>query len=96
MIKLIVALLIAGNISFSDIEEKKIDIFYMYSVEDGSYWLDPESDTENVIWIDNDSLKEWGIDSKKLHHGNKFEGVFTPDGWELIRIENKLIKEEVK
>ena len=62
------------------------DIYYMYSVRGGSYWLEPTSKTENVIWVDDKSLKSWGLDKSKLHHGNIGRGTFDRSGWELLRI----------
>ena len=72
------------NIEYGMMEYKYIDIWYMYSVDDGSYFLDTAAEYENVIWVDDESLKDWGIDKEGLHHGNKMTGIFTPDGWELL------------
>lgn len=62
------------------------NIFYMYSVKGGSYWLEPTSKVENVIWVDDASLKSWGLNKSKLHHGNIGRGTFDRTGWELLRI----------
>ncbi|MGG0667693.1 hypothetical protein ABE073_04105 [Lederbergia citrisecunda] len=72
------------NESNSKVDGMEIDIFYMYSVDDGSYWLDPTTDTENVIWIDDESLVEWNVNKEELHHGNRMVGMFDKTGWELL------------
>src|SRR6185312_6882533 len=65
----------------------QLDLFYMYSTDEGSYWLDSLAPVENVIFVDFDSLKEWNIDINELHHGNKFLGTFDPSGWDLLKLQ---------
>ena len=75
------------NIAYELSDDKRIelDVFYMYSNEVGSYWLDPAtSEGENVIFVGFDDLKEWNIDLDDLEHGQKWIGVFSEDGWELF------------
>ena len=80
------ALAVAQNIP----ENKELDIFYMYSNEDGMYFLEPTAEYENVIYVDYASWNEWiGLDSTTLHHGTKFIGVFDSEGWELYDIKPK-------
>ena len=62
------------------------DVYYMYSVKGASYWLDTASEAENVIKVTDKQLSVWKVNKKKLHHGNKFSGQFTSDGWTLIQI----------
>lgn len=69
--------------SVQDEGNKEIELFYMYDVEHGTYWLDPMTEEENVIWVDDESLEAWGISKRDLHHGNKFMGLFDSEGWEL-------------
>lgn len=63
-----------------------IEIFFMYGNEDGTYWLDANAEEENVIFVGYDSLIEWGIDFKTLHHGHTRIGLFDETGWELLEI----------
>ena len=62
------------------------DVYYMYSVKGASYWLDTASEVENVIKVSDKQLKTWNVNKNKLHHGNKFGGQFTPDGWTLTKL----------
>lgn len=62
------------------------DVYYMYSVKGASYWLDTTAEVENVIRVSDKQLSVWKINKSKLHHGNKYSGQFTRDGWTLIRI----------
>lgn len=78
----------SGTQEISVNEEQSIELFFMYGNEEGTYWLDPKAEYENVIWVDYESLIEWGIDFKELHHGNKKVGLFDETGWELFEIIN--------
>ena len=66
----------------------RLDIFYMYSNENGSYFLDPTADVENVIFVPYVALNEWDINLDTLHHGQKFSGLFDSEyEWELLGLE---------
>lgn len=58
-------------------------LFYMYSNEEGHYFLDPEAEYENVIFV---PLDDYYLSSP--HHGDKFIGTFSDtDLWELEGLE---------
>lgn len=65
----------------------QLDVFFMYGNENGTYWLEPSAEYENVVWIGYEDLKEWNIEFKSLHHGNKLIGTFDNEGWELFGLE---------
>lgn len=66
----------------------RLDIFYMYSNESGSYFLDPAADVENVIFVPYVALNDWNINLDTLHHGQKFSGIFDSEySWELLGLE---------
>lgn len=66
----------------------QLDIFYMYSNDDGTYWIEPTTENENVIYVGYDDLKEWNVNADSLHHGEKFVGTFDNAGWELYGLES--------
>jgi len=73
-----------------------IEIYFMYGNDNGTYWLEPSAEHENVIFVDYQSLKEWNIDYNELEHGNRMIGLFDETyQWELLEIitEEELIKE---
>jgi len=72
----------------NNLNSNQAELFYMYSNDEGHFFLDPEVTTENVIFI---GLNDFKIDTPTLHHGKKFIGTFADDSsWELISIkENK-------
>lgn len=72
-----------------------IELWYMYSNEDGTYWLDPSAEYENVIFVGYESLEEWNVSVDSLHHGNMMIGLFDETGWELLDMisEEELIEE---
>lgn len=77
--------------SLNKLESNQDYIYYMYSNENGHYFLQPSQEFENVIYI---GLNDYKIDSKftidinKLHHGQKFIGTFADESvWELLEIE---------
>lgn len=65
----------------------QLDVFFMYGNENGTYWIEPSAEYENVIWIGYDDLKEWNIEFDELSHGNKLVGSFDETGWELFGLE---------
>lgn len=79
--------LLHSNNSDSNLTE----LFYMYSNNEGHFFLDPEATSENVIFIGLNDYKideNFKIDTTSLHHGKKFIGTFADDSlWELVRIE---------
>lgn len=61
------------------------ELFYMYSNNEGHFFLDPEATTENVIFI---GLNDFKVDTASLHHGKKFIDTFAEDNlWELLNLE---------
>lgn len=61
------------------------ELFYMYSNNEGHFFLDPKAETENIIFI---GLNDFKIDASTLHHGKKFIGTFDDDSlWELTGLE---------
>lgn len=65
------------------LNSNQAELFYMYSTEEGHFFLDPNAETENVVYV---GLNE--IDTPTLHHGKKFIGTFANDYlWELVKIE---------
>lgn len=74
----------SDTVQVSDDTTIELDVFYMYSNGDGTYWLDPTADYENVVFIGYDALEEWNIDFDELHHGNQYLGTFDETGWELL------------
>lgn len=73
------------------LEHNQIELYYMYTNEDGTFLLDGNADTENVIYVSHDDMVEWiGSDYvNELHHGNKLIGTFDDDGWELVGLTTK-------
>jgi len=67
-----------------ELQDNQSYLFYMYSNENGHYFLDPEAEYENVIWIGKNDFDNM---PKDLHHGDKIIGVFVDDEkWELESI----------
>jgi len=63
-------------------------LFYMYSNEEGHFFLDPTADYENVIFV---GLDDYFLSTEKKHHGKKFIGTFVDDEkWELESIKEVL------
>jgi len=78
-----------GNNSLTNgLESNETTLFYMYSNDEGMYFLDPLAEYENVIFVGHNDYKilpELKIDTNTLHHGKKFVGVFADDElWELV------------
>ena len=74
-----------GNNSLTNgLKPNQTTLFYMYSNENGHYFLDPLADNENVIYVGLDDLF---IDIDSMHHGKRFIGTFADSTlWELIDI----------
>lgn len=73
-----------------ELKSNEATLFYMYSNNEGHYFLDPNSEYENLIYV---GLNDWKVDSNikintaKLHHGQKFIGTFDEEyEWELTGI----------
>lgn len=65
-----------------NLNENEAYLYYMYSNEQGHYFLDPSTEYENVIFIGKNDFK-----LSKLHHGKKFIGVFEDQTkWDLENI----------
>ncbi|MBG9689476.1 hypothetical protein ABD91_00855 [Lysinibacillus sphaericus] len=73
------------HVQSNKLKSNQTDLFYMYSNDEGHFFLDPESTTENVIFIGLNDIK---VDTASLHHGKKFIGTFADDSlWELLKLE---------
>ena len=73
--------------SLNQLESNQDYIYYMYSNENGHYFLQPSQEFENVILV-NEAKKLKNLDIEKLHHGQKLIGTFTDDSvWEILEIE---------
>lgn len=72
--------------------QTEYDLFYMYGGPKGTYWLEPTAEYENIVFVDNQSLEEWGINPTQL--GEKFTGTFDETGWDLIKISEKEGKDQ--
>lgn len=67
----------------NQLDDNQAELFYMYSNEDGHYFLDPKADTENVIYVGHDDFYV-----PETHHGTKFVGTFADNTlWELTGLE---------
>lgn len=75
----------------NSLKSNQTELFYMYSNKEGHFFIDPNAESENVIFVglnDYKIDKNFKIDTTSLHHGKKFIGTFADDGlWELIKIE---------
>ena len=75
----------------SKLNDHQTELFYMYSNNEGHFFLDPKAETENVIFVginDYKVDKNFKINTTNLHHGKKFIGTFADDSlWELEKIE---------
>lgn len=69
----------------NNLKSNQTELFYMYSNNEGHFFLDPEATSENVIFI---GLNDFKVNTASLHHGKKFIGTFADDYlWELIKLE---------
>lgn len=80
-----------GNNSLTKgLKQNQVTLFYMYSNEEGHYFIDPLADNENVIYVGLDDLY---INIDSLHHGKRFIGTFADSTlWELVDIEEMEVK----
>lgn len=67
--------------------EQELDIFYMYGNKGGSYFLEPQAEYENLIYINQSDLNDWDI--TPTEPGQRFTGTFDPTGWELLNLKHK-------
>lgn len=68
-----------ANAKTIELKENEAYLYYMYSTKEGHFFLDPDSEYENVIFIGYDDFK-----FTKLHHGKKYIGIFYDSTkWEL-------------
>lgn len=80
-----------GNNSLTNgLESNETTLFYMYSDENGMYFLDPLAEVENIIFVGHDDhkiLPALEIDTDNLYHGQRFVGAFADsDLWELVAL----------
>lgn len=79
------------QVQSNDLNNNQTELFYMYSNNEGHYFLDPKAETENVIFIglnEYNTDKNFKLDTASLITGKKFIGIFADDSlWELIGIE---------
>ncbi len=80
------------QVQSNKLNSNQTELFYMYSNNEGHFFLDPKAETENIIFIGLNNYKtdnDFKIDTASLHHGKKFIGTFADDSlWELERIED--------
>lgn len=73
------------QIHLNSLNSNQAELFYIYSNNEGHFFLDPEATSENVIFI---GLNDFKVNTASLHHGKKFIGTFTDDSlWELMKLE---------
>lgn len=74
-----------AQIHSSSLNSNQTELFYMYSNNEGHFFLDPKATTENVIFI---GLNDFKVDTASLHHDKRFVGTFSDDYlWELLNLE---------
>lgn len=66
---------------------QELDVFYMYGNSTDTYWLEPQAEYENVIYVPRGTLDEWGIEPTQL--GERYKATFDPTGWDILAIYNK-------
>ena len=75
----------------SKLNDHQTELFYMYSNNEGYFFLDPKAETESVIFVginDYKVDKNFKVNTTTIHHGKKFIGTFADDSlWELVKIE---------
>ena len=81
---------VGGKILDSGIVESKEnenvnvkDLYFLNSDGNDYYFLDVESEYENVIYIDKETLYKW-YGKSNYKQGEKVKGVFDPTGWEWL------------
>lgn len=83
---LLIGLVLSLGLGFTPQANQQLDIYYMYQDEYGMYFLDPEAEYENVIFVEYYDTSRWGIPAD-IHHGTKLVGIFDKEGWELLGIQ---------
>lgn len=68
-------------------QNKELELFYMYGNTTGSYFLEPQAEYENLIYVSQSDLNDWDI--TPTEPGQKFTGTFDPTGWDLITLKHK-------
>lgn len=64
------------------LQDNEAYLYYMYSNKEGHYFLEPNSEFENVIFIGHSDFK-----FSKLRHGKKYIGIFEDQTkWDLENI----------
>lgn len=71
-----------GNNSLTNgLESNQTTLFYMYSNDNGHFFIDPLAEVENVIFVEKYDIPQL---KGKLHHGKRFIGTFVDESlWEL-------------
>lgn len=60
----------------NNLNSNQTELFYMYSNNEGHFFLDPKAPTENVIYV---GLNDFKVDIASLHHGKRFVGTFSDE-----------------
>ena len=68
-------------------QNKELELFYMYGNTTGSYFLEPEAEYENLIYVSQSDLNDWDI--TPTEPGQKFTGIFDSTGWDLLNLKHK-------
>lgn len=68
-------------------DNQELDIFYMYGNRTGAYFLEPQAEYENLIYVSQSDLNDWDI--TPTEPGQKFIGTFDAAGWELLNLKHK-------
>ncbi|MCL1700815.1 hypothetical protein [Lysinibacillus sp. Bpr_S20] len=80
-----------SQVQSNNLKDNQTELFYMYSNKEGHFFLDPNAEFENVIYVGLNDYKideNFKIDTAALHHGKKFIGTFADDSlWELTGLE---------
>lgn len=59
-------------------DTKTIEMWYLYSNEDGTFWLEYGKDMEDtIIHVSYDDLAKWKISKNKLDYGFKMNAVYS-------------------
>ncbi|WGT37954.1 hypothetical protein QH639_19320 [Lysinibacillus sp. 1 U-2021] len=69
-------------IQTNKLKDNQTELLYMYSNDEGHYFLDPKAEYENVIYVGTNDYKidkAFYINTTTLHHGKKFIGTFVDD-----------------
>lgn len=72
-------------------ETQELELFYMYGDQEGAYFLEPQAEYENVIYVPRGTLDELPDFPTEL--GERFTGTFDSEGWELLSIKHKEVSQ---